>query len=106
MKTREEINAKFWKKNVHLIAGLLAVWFTVSFGIVILLGDVLHNVPFFGTTLPFWFGQQGSIITFVGLVLVYAIKGDQYALEMSAEIANSKEDAPSFVNGKLQEEGI
>ena len=64
---------KFWKRNLKLISLLLTVWFTVSYGIVILLGDVLSGVSFIGTSLPFWFGQQGSIITFLGLLVIYAL---------------------------------
>ena len=70
--TQNEAN-KFWKQNLKLISVLLAVWFSVSYGIVILLGDVLSGVSFMGTSLPFWFGQQGSIITFLGLLVIYAV---------------------------------
>ena len=73
MKTISKQEAKrFWKKNIKLIAALLAVWFTASYLIVILLGDVLSGVKFLGTTLPFWFGQQGAIIIFLGLLMLYA----------------------------------
>ncbi len=64
---------KFWRRNLKLISILLTVWFIVSYGIVILLGDELSTVPFMGTSLPFWFGQQGTIIIFLGLLIIYAV---------------------------------
>lgn len=83
MKNNKEAQLKeFWRKNVSLIGVLLTIWFVVSFGIVILFGDVLSNVKFFGTTLSFWFGQQGSILTFIGLILVYAVKMDKISQEL------------------------
>lgn len=75
---KREINLKaFWKKNIALIAKLLTVWFVVSYGVVIILGDVLCDVGFFGCSLSFWFGQQGSILTFIFLLVIYAVKMDK-----------------------------
>jgi len=82
MKSKELIMKAYWKKNLSLITALIVIWFIASYGIVIILGGVLQNVPFFGTTLPFWFGQQGAILTFVALIIVYAIRMDKIGEEI------------------------
>jgi len=66
-------NAKaYWKANLRLVLGCLAVWFVVSFLFGILLVDVLNTIQIGGYKLGFWFAQQGSIYTFVALVFFYA----------------------------------
>jgi putative solute:sodium symporter small subunit len=62
----------YWRANLKLVAALLAVWFTVSFGFGILLVEPLNRVPFFGFKLGFWWAQQGAIFVFVVLIFVYA----------------------------------
>lgn len=65
--------AAYWRANVRLLAGLLVVWFVISFGFGILLAEPLNAVRFPGTGVPlgFWFAQQGSIYGFVILIFVY-----------------------------------
>ena len=64
----------YWKKNIRIVLSLLAIWFFVSFGMGILLVDVLDNFRFFGFKLGFWMAQQGSIYCFVILIFVYVYK--------------------------------
>ena len=64
----------YWKKNIRIVLSLLAVWFFVSFGMGILLVDVLDNFRFFGFKLGFWMAQQGSIFCFVILIFVYVYR--------------------------------
>ena len=61
----------YWRANLRVIAGLLAVWFAVSFGFGILLVEPLNRIGFFGFKLGFWWAQQGSIFVFVILIFVY-----------------------------------
>lgn len=61
----------YWRANLRIIATLLAVWFTVSFGFGILLVDQLNQISFFGFKLGFWWAQQGAIFVFVILIFVY-----------------------------------
>ncbi len=68
--TREQ-QAAYWKRNLAYIGLLLAIWAGVSYGAAILLADVLDQVRVLGFPLGFWFGTQGSILTFVALVFVY-----------------------------------
>ncbi len=62
----------YWHANLRLIAALLGVWFTVSFGFGILLAGPLNRISVFGFKLGFWWAQQGSIFVFVILIFVYA----------------------------------
>lgn len=63
---------QYWKSNLKLVAGCLAVWFIVSYGFGILLKDQLNAFSIFGYDLGFWFAQQGSMYTFVILIFFYA----------------------------------
>lgn len=64
---------EYWRKNLKLMAALLVVWFVVSYGFGILLVDLLNNISLGGFKLGFWFAQQGSIFTFLVLIIVYII---------------------------------
>lgn len=69
-----EKRAAYWRENVQLLCALLAVWFAVSFGAGILFVDALNAIRIGGFRLGFWFAQQGSIITFVALIFIYAAR--------------------------------
>ncbi len=66
---------KYWKACLKLVLCLLAVWFSISFVCGILLRDWLDvNAPKVGNApFGFWMAQQGSIIGFILLLIVYAI---------------------------------
>ena len=64
----------YWKRNIRIVLTLLTIWFFVSFGMGILLVDVLDSYRFFGFKLGFWMAQQGSIFCFVILIFVYVYK--------------------------------
>ncbi|RKQ37273.1 DUF4212 domain-containing protein [Oceanobacillus halophilus] len=89
IKTLDDKQTRYWKKNLRLISSLLAVWAVVGFGGGILFAVPLSNVPFFGVTLSYWIAQQGAIFVFIFLILIYAIRMDkldkQYALEKKEE---------------------
>lgn len=68
---------RYWKKNLRLMIVLLAIWFTVSFGFGVLLIEPLNAIEILGFPLGLWFAQQGSIYTFVILILVYALWMDR-----------------------------
>jgi putative solute:sodium symporter small subunit len=61
----------YWRTNLRYLSILLAIWFAVSFGCGILFVDWLDQVRIGGFKLGFWFAQQGSIYTFVLLIVVY-----------------------------------
>jgi putative solute:sodium symporter small subunit len=62
----------YWKANLRLLLGCMLVWFLVSYGFGILLVDQLNTIHMSGFKLGFWFAQQGSVYTFVGLIFFYA----------------------------------
>ncbi len=59
---------------LRLVFILLAVWFSVSLGCGVLFRDWLDaNAPNVGTApFGFWMAQQGSIICFLIILVVYA----------------------------------
>lgn len=67
----DERAAAYWRANLKLLAALLVIWFTVSFGAGILLREWLDQWALGGYPLGFWFAQQGAILTFVLLIFVY-----------------------------------
>ncbi|MGB5951208.1 MAG: DUF4212 domain-containing protein [Ornithinimicrobium sp.] len=76
---------QYWRRNLRLMAILLAIWASVSFGAGILFVDVLNQVSLLGVPLGFWFAQQGSIITFVILIAVYVWRMDKLDKEYGIE---------------------
>ncbi|MFD1719567.1 DUF4212 domain-containing protein [Georgenia deserti] len=68
---------QYWRKNLRLMLVLLIIWFVVSFGFGVLLIEPLNQIEVFGFPLGLWFAQQGSIYTFVILILVYAVRMDR-----------------------------
>ena len=61
----------YWRKNLRLLAVLLAIWFIVSYGFGILLAEPLNNIQIGGFKLGFWFAQQGAIYVFIIIIFVY-----------------------------------
>ena len=62
---------EYWRKNLRIMAWLLAIWAFVSYGLGIILVNPLNTIHMGGFPLGFWFAQQGSIYVFVVLILVY-----------------------------------
>lgn len=67
-----ETNHSYWQENLRLIAICLVIWFVVSYGFGLLLVEPLNAIRLGGYKLGFWFAQQGSIYTFVGLIFWYS----------------------------------
>ncbi len=69
----KQVQRAYWRKNLRILAVLLALWFIVSFGCGILFVDTLNQFQLAGFPLGFWFAQQGSIYFFVLLIFVYVL---------------------------------
>lgn len=69
----------YWRANLRLVAALLVIWAAVSLGASILFVEPLNALAMGGFPLGFWFAHQGSILTFVVLILVYAAVSDRLA---------------------------
>lgn len=67
----------YWRRNLRLMAVLLAIWALVSFGAGILFVEPLNEIVIAGFPLGFWFAQQGSILVFLGLIGVYVWRMDR-----------------------------
>ena len=76
---------EYWKANIRLVIGCLLVWFFVSYGCGIFFADALNNIRLGGYKLGFWFAQQGSIYTFVGLIFFYAFRMNQLDRKFNVE---------------------
>ena len=64
-------NISYWNANLKIVIFLLSIWFLSSFGAGILFSDYLDNFQIGGFKLGFWFSQQGSIISFVFIIVLY-----------------------------------
>jgi putative solute:sodium symporter small subunit len=69
--------SRYWRANLKLVALLLTVWFIVSYGCSILFVEQLNAFHIGGFPLGFWFAQQGSILVFILLILVYCLRMDR-----------------------------
>ena len=65
---------RYWKANLRWLVVILGTWFFVSFGCGILFRDWFDENFFKVGTAPFgfWMAQQGSIISFILLLIAYA----------------------------------
>jgi putative solute:sodium symporter small subunit len=72
---KEELLRRYWRANIRITLILLAIWAVAGLGCGVLLADWLNQYKLPGTGFPlgFWFAQQGSIIVFVILILVYCV---------------------------------
>jgi putative solute:sodium symporter small subunit len=64
---------RYWRQNLRIMAALLAIWALVGLGCGVLFADTLSRFHLGGFPLGFWFAQQGSIVVFVLLILVYCV---------------------------------
>ncbi|HBY85085.1 MAG TPA: DUF4212 domain-containing protein [Colwellia sp.] len=75
----------YWQENLRLIFICLAIWFVVSFGLGLLLVEPLNEFRLGGYKLGFWFAQQGSIYSFLGLIFWYGAKMNKLDKKYHAE---------------------
>lgn len=89
---------RYWRANLTIMSVLLTIWAIVGLGCGVLFADRLNEMgQLGGVPLGFWFAQQGSIITFVLIILVYAILmnglDSKYHREVKASTASSADDS-------------
>ena len=70
---------RYWRRNLVLIAGLLAVWFGVTFGVAFFAREL--SFEFFGWPFSFWVASQGAIFVFLLIVVIYTWRMDRLDAE-------------------------
>jgi putative solute:sodium symporter small subunit len=88
-------NARYWRAVVRLTLVLLALWAVLGLGCGVLFADVLNGVRLGGFPLGFWFAQQGAIVGFVLLILVYVLAMRRLDRAHRADLARLTAAAPS-----------
>ncbi len=84
-----------WRRNLRLLAALLAIWAFAGLGFGVLWAEWLNRYALGGFPLGFWFAQQGSILVFVALILVYAVVMERLDRRHHAELeALQRAEAP------------
>jgi putative solute:sodium symporter small subunit len=84
---------RYWRRNVRLMAVLLVVWAAAGLGCGVLLADRLNEYRIGGFRLGFWFAQQGSIIVFVLLTLLYPLVLNRLDARHREDLARIREGA-------------
>ena len=87
-----KVLARYWRSNLTLTLSLLAGWAVLGLGAGILLADFLDQwkLPGTGYPLGFWFAQQGSIVGFVVLILIYAVGMNRLDRKHHRELAEAE----------------
>jgi len=89
---------RYWRANIRIMAVLLSVWAFVGLGCGVLFADWLNQFHLAGFPLGFWFAQQGSIATFVILILVYALLLNRLDKKHRDELARLRDPSPADAN--------
>jgi putative solute:sodium symporter small subunit len=86
--------SRYWDSNLRIMLGLLAVWALTGLSAGILVADWLNQFSFPGTGFPlgFWFAHQGSILSFVVLILLYCLLMNRLDRKHHAEMERMKRE--------------
>ncbi len=87
-RTRRDVGDRsrgYWRANLRLQLGLLAIWAVAGYVLSIFLAEPLNEITVYGFPLAFWFAQQGAIVIFVILIFVYAWRMDHVDHEYGVE---------------------
>jgi putative solute:sodium symporter small subunit len=76
------------------MVGLLLIWGAGGLGCGVLFADTQNRYRLGGFPLGFWFAQQGSILIFVLLILVYAITLNRLDAQHRRELQDASARKP------------
>jgi putative solute:sodium symporter small subunit len=70
---------KYWSQSLRIVFFILSIWFSLSLGCGVLFRDFLdRNMPMIGgAPFGFWMAQQGAIIGFLVLLVLYMLLMNQ-----------------------------
>ncbi len=63
----------YWRASLRIVFGILLVWAFIAFGCGIFLKEKLDAIKIGGAPFGFWMAQQGGVICFISLLVVYTI---------------------------------
>jgi putative solute:sodium symporter small subunit len=92
--------ARYWSRTRRLTLALLLVWLVVTL-LAAALGPVL-SIDWWGWPLGFWFGAQGALLLFLGIVVAYVwgmerierAPGDEPTAHPPADSPDARHDRP------------
>ena len=87
----QESLKRYWRTNLKIMMVLLAVWAIAGLGCGVLFADALNAYSLGGYPLGFWFAQQGSIIVFVLLILIYSLLLNRLDARHHAELESLRQ---------------
>ncbi len=94
----QESRKRYWRSNLKIMMVLLVAWAVAGLGCGVLFADSLNAYSLGGYPLGFWFAQQGSIIVFVILILIYSLLlnrlDDRHHAEMQGLRQGGREEQP------------
>ncbi len=82
---------RYWRSNLKIMTVLLGIWAIAGLGCGVLFADALNAFRLGGYPLGFWFAQQGSIIVFVLLILIYSLLLNRLDAKHHAETERLKQ---------------
>ncbi|MBA2303202.1 MAG: DUF4212 domain-containing protein [Acidobacteria bacterium] len=92
--TKPPAIGRYWRANLRLMGILLAVWALAGLGAGVLFADYLNELGSLGGfPLGFWFAQQGSIIIFILLILIYAVAMNRLDARHHREMAEQSRES-------------
>ena len=83
-----ERHLAYWQALLRKTAGLLAIWFVVTYVVGYFAESLQFN--FFGWPFAFWVGAQGSLIVYVLIIWYYARSMNRIDKEFG--VAEAEED--------------
>ena len=63
---------RYWRLNLLLTFGLLALWFGVTF-VIGYYANEFNTISFLGFPLGFYMFAQGSLVVYLAIIVVYVI---------------------------------
>ena len=100
-----QVREQYWRDHKWLLAVLLSIWFCVTFAVVFFARE-LSALQFFGFPFSFYMAAQGSMLVYVLVTLVYAMRmnrlEERYHLSFEPVSdqprlrAEEEDDAPLF----------